>query len=81
MGRLGQLALEGSMIGACRLIDDTRTGLPGPVQERPVAGFVIGKAPVRAVTETVGIEMVFRNIDSDGIAGHLSLVLCLSSAA
>jgi hypothetical protein len=29
----------------------------------------------------MSVEMVFRDIDADGIVRHLSLVLCLSSAA
>src|SRR5690606_12119974 len=52
-----------------------------PVHERLVAGPVVGEAPVLAITHAVSVEMGFRDVDADGIVGHLSLVLCLSSAA
>jgi hypothetical protein len=42
-----------------------------PFDERPVAAFVVGEAPCRAVAQTVRVEMVFRDIDADGIVLHL----------
>src|SRR5690606_30908847 len=81
-----QPALEGPVIGTSRLIDDAAAGLSQPVDEGCVALRVVAKATACAIAravgvEAVGVEMVFRDVDADGIVRHLSLVLCLSSAA
>src|SRR5690606_6489521 len=78
---LRQPALEGPVIGTSRLIDDAAAGLSQPVDEGCVALRVVAKATACAVAGAVGVEMVFRDVDADGIVRHLSLVLCLSSAA
>jgi hypothetical protein len=56
-------------------------GLTEPTHESSVADSVVGEATDRAVAHPVSVEMVFRNIDANGILRHLSLVLCLSSEA
>src|SRR5690606_7628246 len=69
-------------IGAGRLVDDAGAGFSAqPFQQSPVAVFVVGKTPACAVAHAMSVEMVFRDIDADGIVRHLSLVLCLSCAA
>src|SRR5690606_29713776 len=81
--RIRQPALESAVVGTGRLMDDTNSlnalRPAEPADEGLVARLVIGEAATGAITHSVGVEMVFRDVDSDGIKGHLSLVLCLSS--
>lgn len=69
-----QPALEGPVIGAGGLIDNAGAGVPGqPIEQCPVSGLVIGETAACPVADAVGVEMVFRDVDADGIVGHLSL--------
>ena len=63
-----------------RLVDDALDRPRAePADERPMSGSVVGEAPAGAVRQPMDLEMVFRNIDTDGKRGHLFHVLCLSS--
>ena len=60
------------MIGPGRFEHDTvQRRLREPFDERFVTSLVIGETPGGAVGQPVGVEMVFRHIDADGIILHL----------
>ena len=60
------------MIGPGRFEDDAvRRRLREPFDERLVAALVVGETPGGAVGQPMGVEMVFRHIDADGIVLHL----------
>jgi hypothetical protein len=60
------------MIGSGRFENDTVCGRLGqPFDQSFVTSLVIGETPGGAVGQTVGVEMVFRHIDADGIVLHL----------
>src|SRR5690606_21396492 len=65
----------------CRFVDNACTWPAKPGDKGLVAGLAVGETAACAVAHAMGIEMVFRDVDADGIFRHLSLVLCLSSAA
>jgi hypothetical protein len=60
------------VIGTGRLEDDPiHRGLSQPLDERLMSGPVVIEASALAVVQTVGVEMVFRDVDADGIVLHL----------
>src|SRR5271155_5135609 len=66
-------AFDCAMIGPGRSDHDTLQRRPRePFDERIVTSLVIGETPGGAVGQPVGVEMVFRHIDADGIVLHLS---------
>ena len=67
-----QRAFEGALIGAGRLEHDAVCrSVCEPFDQCFVTALVVGKAPACAVGQAVGVEMVFRDIDADGIVVHL----------
>jgi hypothetical protein len=67
-----QDALEGAVIGTGRLEDDAHDRhLRAPLHKRLTPALVVGEATARAVGQATSVEMVFRDIDADGIVLHL----------
>lgn len=74
-----QPTLERPVIMIRRLKDDTHfmddTELTEPVDKSGVTGSVVGEATSCAVTHSVDIEIIFRDIDADVILRHLRFPL------
>ena len=67
-----QRAFDGAMIGSGRFEHDTISRrLREPFDERFVASPVVGEPPRGALGQSMGVEMVFRHIDANGIVVHL----------
>ena len=65
-------ALDCAMVGPGRFEHDAVCRrLRQPLDERSLAALVVGEAPGRAVGQPMGVKMVFRDIDADGIVLHL----------
>lgn len=81
-GTPGQSLLEGAVISAGWLIDDTRQCfLSEPGKQILVSRAVIWDLYLRPVTQSKRIDPVFGDIAANGILRHLCNVLCLSSGA
>jgi hypothetical protein len=74
-------ALDCAMVGPGRLEHDpVCRRLRQPLDERSMAALVVGEAPGSAVGQAIGVEMVFRHIDADGIVVHLFRAFACHSA-
>jgi hypothetical protein len=70
--RCAERTFESAMIGSGRFEHDPVGGrLREPFDERFVTSLRVGETPGGAVGQPMGVEMVFRHIDADGIVLHL----------
>jgi hypothetical protein len=66
-----ELDLHPAMIGARRLVDDTRRNGPDPSDQCLVARHRVVEPPSLAVRQAMNVEVVFRDIDANGNLRHL----------
>ncbi len=59
------------MIASCRLVDDAAALRADPVLQRLQSCPVVGEAFRLAIAQAMGVEMIFRDVDADGIIHDL----------